>query len=479
MSSNPGSQAPAGSERDLLRIGLASSFRRSVAYALLFAAVSTALLAVAYLAITRTIYERELETVRNHAAEYRAWFVRGDAQMLAARMDEQSLQTGEVMFVHIKGRGLNYVKFKAPDGGLQPMSAVHAIDPRLEGYDVNIEGERWVVASVELDARGLVLQAGKNARASDALLRRLRGIFILTLLPAILAATLAGTVWGYYRMRPVRSLAATMRDILQSGNLSQRVKAEPGANELNELVELFNKLLAGNEKLIDGMQHALETVAHDFRTPLSRLNMTAQRALTESEDPAAMREALADCVEESDYLGKLLFAVMDVAEAEAGAIRLNLETFSLAELIDSVTDLYEFVAEERGVTLETQVSEDCRIRADRTRLNQALANLLDNAIKFSGEGGRVRIGLEPTDGGGARITVSDEGAGIQPSDLPHVWDRLYRAEMSRTSPGMGLGLSFVKAIIKAHGGRADLQSSVGEGTVITIELPHESGPGAE
>ena len=239
---------------------------------------------------------------------------------------------------------------------------------------------------------------------------------------------------------------------------------------MNELVELFNKLLAGNEKLIDGMHHALDTVAHDFRTPLSRLNMTAQRALTESENPAALREALADCVEESDYLGKLLFTVMDVAEAEAGAIRLDLETLSLVDLIDSVTDLYEFVAEESGVSLETKVPTECRIQADRTRLNQALANLTDNAIKFSSKGDTVRISLETIDGG-ARITVADDGAGIRPTDLPHIWDRLYRAEMSRTSPGMGLGLSFVKAIIEAHGGNVSAQSKVGEGTTITIELP--------
>ena len=469
MSSNQ-AKAPSRERDNDARIGLASSFRRSVSYALLFAAVSACLLAFTYLATARVINQKEFETVRNHAAEYRAWFVRGDTRMLEARMDEQSLQTGDVMFVHISGQGFDFVKFNSPGGGLQPMDAVNAIHPGLEGYDVLINDERWVVASVNLGSRGLVLQAGKNAAASDALLRKLRTIFILTLIPAILAATLAGTVWGYHHMRPIRSLTVTMRDILQSGNLGQRVQPTPRSNELNDLVELFNRLLAGNEKLIDGMHHALDTVAHDFRTPLSRMNMTAQRALTESEDPAALREALADCVEESDYLGKLLFTIMDVAEAEAGAIRLDLETFSLANLIDSVTDLYEFVAEERGVSLKTVLVKDCEVQADRTRLNQALANLLDNAIKFSNEGDTVRLGLTTTDSK-AKITVADEGQGIGKNDLPHIWDRLYRGEMSRTSPGMGLGLSFVKAIIEAHGGSVVARSNVGEGTIVTVELP--------
>jgi len=285
---------------------------------------------------------------------------------------------------------------------------------------------------------------------------------------------LGGALLTYRAMSPVRRLTITMREILRAGDLSRRVAPEKGNNELNALVELFNRLLARNETLIRTMRNSLDHVAHDMRTPLSRLHNTAESALAKGDDPERLLESLADCVEESEYLSRLLTTLMDVAEAESGAMRLRLEEFSLPDLIESVADLYEFVAEEKSIHIETEVPDELVILADRTRLNQVLANLLDNALKYSPNGGTVRIVTSRAEDG-VRIAISDEGIGISESDLPHIWDRLFRAERSRTAPGMGLGLSFVRAIIEAHGGSIRCESRLNEGSTFEILLPAKGG----
>lgn len=471
MSSNLNSATGRRSRAKSGRIGWASGIRLGLYYALFFTLVSAGLFAVAYSGVARAIHQRELDIVRNRAREYRAWYLNGEIDMLEARMDEQSLESGDVMFVRITGPGLEYVKYYAPDGGkLPPRAAVEFLDPSTEGHDIELGGERWAVASIELAEEGRVLLAGKNARAGEATLAEMRGEVVWTLLPAMIAAAVGGTLLTYRALSPIRRLIVAMREILQSGNLSWRADPERGRNELNALVELFNRLLARNESLIEAMHHSLDNVAHDFRTPLSRFKNTAERALEAGDDPEQLRDALADCVEESEELAKLLAILMEVSEAEAGTMELNLEQFSLPDLVEGVVQLYEFVAEEKGIVVETDLPQQLVVRGDRMRLSQAVANLLDNAIKYSPKGGTVGISVSE-EGGRAVVTVHDQGSGISETDLPHIWDRLFRAELSRTTPGMGLGLSFVKAITAAHGGCATITSYGKEGATFRIEIP--------
>jgi signal transduction histidine kinase len=184
----------------------------------------------------------------------------------------------------------------------------------------------------------------------------------------------------------------------------------------------------------------------------------------------ACREALADCLEESDRVMAILNSLMDISEAETGTMKLAIEDVNLAELVHEVTGLYEHVADEAQVRMTTDVPPDLILRADRTRLRQAVANLVDNAIKYTPSRGRVEI-LATRAAGEILLSVRDSGIGISADELPRIWDRLYRGDKSRSQRGLGLGLSLVKAVVQAHQGRVEASSNSAGGSVVSFALP--------
>jgi signal transduction histidine kinase len=161
---------------------------------------------------------------------------------------------------------------------------------------------------------------------------------------------------------------------------------------------------------------------------------------------------------------------MDISEAETGTMRLNRTDVSLATLVAEVVSVYEDVAEDRRVAVHTAVEDGLTVSADRDRLRQVLANLIDNAVKYTPSGGRVTVAAR-RDGDAVRLEVSDTGSGISTHDLPRIWERLYRGDQSRTERGLGLGLSLVRAIVTAHGGTVEVESEVGRGSTFVVTLP--------
>jgi signal transduction histidine kinase len=185
---------------------------------------------------------------------------------------------------------------------------------------------------------------------------------------------------------------------------------------------------------------------------------------------AAAQAALEESVRQSEALLTMISALLDIAEAEQGALRLNRESVDLAALAEDMAELYSYAAEDKGLAISARTEAGVRVEADATRLRQALANLLDNAIKYTPAGGSIAVELS-CEGPRAVLQVSDTGIGITASDLPRIWDRLYRGDRSRSEPGLGLGLSLVKAIVEAHGGSVAAESAPGGGSSFRLILP--------
>ncbi len=445
----------------------------SILYALSFVVSSMALFLVAYYLITVLVEQREREVIQDRIQEYRAWYEEGGLPAIRARFDEQSRGSADVFFTRIIGP-LNQILFVSIPPGAKDFDLSQLNTPgsirqdswlSIRDYGKNA----WTIGSTYL-SRGIILQIGKNSTRSEEFLSYFRSIFFKFVVPLLLLGILIGAVLTFRSIRPIRQLIQTVRDILKTGKMSTRVPLRSERGELNELVSLFNEMLDKNDSLIQAMHDSLDNVAHDLRTPMTRLRGVAELAMQDERNPDAWYEALADCMEESERVLTMLTTLMDVAEAQTGAMRLDMVDVPVPEVVRVVVELYDIVADEKQVTVLTHLPDDLSIHADHNRVQQVFANLLDNAIKYSHKGGPIDISVYEEEDF-AVISVADQGIGISPGEINKIWDRLYRGDRSRSKRGLGLGLSFVQAIVQAHGGKVRVESKLNKGSKFFVMLP--------
>lgn len=317
---------------------------------------------------------------------------------------------------------------------------------------------------------GYRLQVGKSKESREEILEDFRETFAAVMIPLILTGFAGGAFLAFRALRPIRNLVQVTQLIVNTGSIDARVPSRQTGDELDELVRLFNRMLERIEDLIKKMREALDNVAHDLRTPMTRLRGIADITLQSGSNLEDCREALADCLEESERALTMLNTLMDISEAEAGAMKLHLEAIKISPLIRSVVDLYEHVADDKGITITVNCAEEISLIADRSRIGQVVANLLDNALKYTPGGGRVEIEALQR-GRQVAVLFRDTGVGIPPEDLPRIWERLYRGDKSRSQRGLGLGLSLVKAVVQAHQGHIEASGNPGGGSIFALYLP--------
>ena len=320
---------------------------------------------------------------------------------------------------------------------------------------------------------GTLFQVGRTTARRAALLERYRETMVLLFALVVVAGLAGGLLLTARALQPLRELTETLTRILHTGRTSERVAVRGTADPLDALGGLVNRMLERIDGLVTGMRSTLDTVAHDLRTPMTRLRGTAEMALQSGTTVDDYRNALADCLEEADRVSGLLDALMDLAEAETGAMRLRRDTVDVADAVRDAIELYSEVAEEKQVALMLDAAPDTpAIMGDRVRLTQVFANLIDNAVKYTPGPGSVRVTTAAANGG-VEIAVIDTGPGIAAEDQSRIWERLYRGDQSRSARGLGIGLSLVRAITQAHGGRADVDSPSGGGARFVVWLPRE------
>jgi signal transduction histidine kinase len=450
-------------------------FRLALWYAGLFAAGTLGLFALTYALLAASLERRDHDAVRATLAEYASAYAGGGLRGLLRTINTaQQMGAHADLFVRVAAGGDEVVYLSLPSNGA-------VFDTRRMPKPAPGEGEGWIrvparqgdavleVASLALPD-GTLFQVGRSSAGRQELLGRFRAVLLTVTGLTLFVGLLGGIVLTHSSLRPLRDLTRTLRGIIETGRLSARVPVHETGDPLDQLSALFDSMLDRIEALLAAMRDSLDNVAHDLRTPLMRLRASAEQALAAPPDAAAAREALADCLEESERVLTLLEALMDIAEAENGAMRLVPEPLSVRGLFERTAELYADLAEERGIALRVECPDDLRVMADRARIGQVLANLVDNAVKYTPRGGTVELQAR-ADGTGVLLSVSDTGIGIPAGDIPRVWDRLFRGDESRSERGLGLGLSLVKAIVEAHRGRVAVESDPGHGARFLVWLP--------
>jgi signal transduction histidine kinase len=451
------------------RVGQALGLRLAAWYLGTFLASTLVISGLTYGLLAQLLESRDHDIIQSTLREYASRYQAGGLPALARAIEvEQRSGSREPLFVRLVGPFEDVLLYSLPETfGAFDLSELPG-GPNAIWSQVHARDRNAVLEIATIDVGDGVLQVGKTSEARNLVLSNFRRALMLGAGAALIIGIVGGAFLTRSTLKPLRDLRDTVRRILQTGQTDDRVPVYGTEDTVDELSTLFNAMLARITTLIHGMRNALDHVAHDLRTPMTRLRVTAESALA-TNDPVKYREALSDCLEESERVLSMLTTLMDISEAETGTMKLNVSQIELAALAAEVGGLYEDIADDAGVELKMSVPPDLAVRADRDRLRQALANLVDNAIKYTPRGGHVDVTAN-READAVVIRVADTGRGIPEQDLPRIFDRLYRGDESRTTRGLGLGLSLVRAYVEAQGGTITVESKPGSGSTFSIRL---------
>ncbi|MGE4055615.1 MAG: sensor histidine kinase, partial [Vicinamibacterales bacterium] len=353
-------------------------------YACLFVAGSVVVAVLAYFLTAASLAERDQQILQSKLGEYATVYQRGGTRALAEAVRVEQLTAPERLFVRIVDRGSETLVLS-----------------NAEGWDpATLE-----TASVRL-SDGALVQVGKSTEARMDLLGRFRVALTLVTLALVGIALTGGWLATQAALQPIRRLSDAVQRIVRTGRTEERVPVAPAGDAIHELTVSFNSMLDRIEGLVTGMRGALDGVSHDLRTPLTHLRGSAEVALAGAPDPERYREALADCVEEADRVIVMLNTLLDISEAESGAMPLKQEAVNLGDVIERAVDLYRDVAEASDMQLTIERKDEAVVLGDRVRLEQAAANLIDNAVKYTNHGGRIAASVV-REGQRAMLTVTD------------------------------------------------------------------------
>jgi len=413
----------------------------------------------------RILTDQVLATLGAEAELLRAEAQRGGDPALVRAVEARSLpgSSGLYFLADASGKQLAGNLNRMPPelgaaGGVFRYAPDHATNAHL-----------GVAIPVELGS-GLRLIVGRDVEAQRRFADEMRTLYFVALGFLSFTGLLAGLVMSRLALKRIETINVTTRSIMD-GDLSRRIAIVGTGDEFDVLAMNLNAMLDRIEALMNGLREVSDNIAHDLKTPLSRLRISAESALMDPRGAEAYREGLEHTIDKADELIKTFNALLLVARLEAGVLEENAEQFDPGRLVRDFAELYEPVAEERGMTLALDVAEGARLTANRQLVGQAVANLIDNAIKYSAKAKEPVIAIAlHSDDEGIEIAVADHGPGIAAADRERVLKRFVRLEKSRTEPGTGLGLSLVQAVARLHGGAVRLEDNA-PGLRVIVRIP--------
>jgi signal transduction histidine kinase len=318
-----------------------------------------------------------------------------------------------------------------------------------------------------------ILRVVMSMRQEEKFLFSLSKILIGIMAVILGTVLLLGWFLLHQAMRRVVAVTGTALSI-SSGSLSRRVPFTSSGDEMDQLARAFNGMLDRIEKLVKGQQEITDNVAHDLKMPLTQIRLTAEAMVTAPPRQTELPKIAGTIVEESDRLLEMINTTLEIKAIETGIAVWDFQATDLTKLVQKAVELFQIVAEDKGLTLKITDFSRCIVKGEERRLLRAVSHLIDNAIKYTPSGGQIEISLKLRDQA-VLLTVRDTGSGIAPEILPRIFDRFYRGDSSRGVSGLGLGLSLADSIIRAHGGQITVESIVGAGSTFTVILPFLPG----
>jgi heavy metal sensor kinase len=359
--------------------------------------------------------------------------------------------------------------------GIDPPSEIRAVlqsgKPAIRvrtdpgGVPYMVRSGLWV----DHDGHKYYLAIGRALDYNDKVIRNFTWDYFAWVPLVIVLSGLLGWFLAGRALDPVNSVADAAQRITHS-NLDVQIPARNAGDELDRLIEAFNHMMTRLNRSFEQIRQFSTDVSHELRTPLTVVRGQLEVALFTARTVEQYRDAMADALEGVERLSNIVRALLMLSQAESGQLALQKTEIDLADLVRDLVDQHQIPAEAEGVRLSAALPATCAVSADRIQIERLVSNLLGNAIKYTPAGGRVKVSLIPSVDH-VKLIVEDTGVGISLEHLPHIFDRFYRVPSADAEKGLGLGLSFVAWIAKAHGGSVNVESTLQEGTRFTVLLP--------
>jgi signal transduction histidine kinase len=471
-SSIPSAEPDTWSARTVLKLFRTTAFRLSLIYAGLFSIAAALSFGYVYWH-TNVLFARQInETIQAEVQGLGEQFRTGGLETLIQVIKARTNAPGASIYVIAESDGTplagNVSTIPAELLNSRGRVPFHYRRPSPDEMK-----PRLGVAQVIQLPDGKILVVGRDIEDSRHLTRIVANAFVWGVGLVALAGVLGGVLLARIVLRRIDAVTSTSRTII-GGDLSQRIPLAGTGDELDRLAGNLNTMLERIEQLMTGMREVSDNIAHDLKTPLTRIRNRLDTALRESTDTKAYRDVLEQTIEDADELIRTFNALLSIARLEAGAHTEDFDDFDLGVAVRDIADLYEPLAEARGVRIEVSSEDPLSMHANRQLIAQALANLIDNAIRYGAPSCPqfspvVSISARRVNGL-AEITVADHGPGIPAHLRGAALERFTRLETSRSNPGSGLGLSLVSAVTRLHGGEIELSDN-DPGLRVALRMP--------
>jgi len=449
------------------------SSRLALWYAVLFTTASIVSFIAIYVLLSTSLTEREDNELTAELREFELVYNSNRLEFLDSVIKNEAASEGVNQV---------FIRVTSPEHGILASSDMNNWKdiPVRPGIDVERGGVHFESFSSKDHPDGVrmahqtmkdgnVITIGMNRVDDKAFLNTFIEVSLTVMTLAVVVGTLTGWFISRKAMRGFERVRITASNI-GKGDTSSRVPIGQEGEEIKNLAITFNSMLDRIESLISELKDVTNNIAHELRSPLTRMRGAAETALTKTTSIQDFQEMAALVMEEGDGLSTIINTMLEIAETDAGVIHLVREKVHLNGLIRKAHDIFLVVAEDKGITFSLDLpSSDIFIEGDTVRMQRCVSNLLDNALKFTPSGGRILIALRELPDH-VEISVTDTGTGIEETDLPHIFEKFYRSDKSRSTTGNGLGLSLVQSFVRAHNGEIFVKSRPMGGTTFTVIL---------